>query len=199
MKSIEERIKLLSDFFGRKPDFKMESFNNYAPKTQTLRFPATEKEVLFNSKIINLTIGMSDEIEDGDGFQKIELSAITHKAYQEEPESDFITSIVNWMANFSYKNKVIYEQGEIFEWGNPFINDCVLENLYFSYFPFGEDYSDKYDALLEILDVDEIINFIPISNKEKKLYDKKGVLELIKVFEKNDMSPDFHFHRKSFV
>lgn len=194
----EKRIDQLTKLFGRKIDLKIESFNNYSPKTITVRFPKSEKGFL-NEKIIFLTIGMSDEIESEDDFQKIELSAITHQEYQNEPESDFIASIVNWMAHFSYREHVIYELGEIFEWGNQFVNDCELENLYLSVFPIGEEYQEKYDELKNILNVDDILNLIPISNSEKQFADEKGVIELLKIFEKNELDPSFHFFRKSIL
>lgn len=196
--NFEKRIEKLTKFFGRKIDYKLESYNNYSPKTITVRFPKSDKGFL-NDKIIFLTIGMSDEIEDEDEFEKIELSAITDFRYQDEPECDFIGSIVNWMAHYSYRERVIYEPGEIFEWGNPFINDCELENLYFSFFPLNDEFQSKYNELKEILNIDDVLTLIPLTDKEKKYANDKGILELIKLFEKNELSPDFHYFRKSMI
>ena len=194
----KKKIDQLTALLGRKIDLKIESFNNYSPKTITVRFPKSEKGFL-NERIIFLTIGMSDEIEPEDDFQKIELSAITYPEYQDEPESDFIASIVNYMAHFSYREQVLYEHGKIFEWGNPFINDCKLENLYFAGFPIGEGYQEEYNEFKKILNVDEILNLMPISNSERKYADSKGIMKLLEAFEKNNLSPDFHFFRNSII
>lgn len=198
--NLTSQIDRVSNFMGRKPDMIISNSYEEYPIV-TLRYPGVSDGVPWNDRSFYTTVGLATaQKSSGISERPVELSAFAHAEYASHPEGQFIAAIMNWLAQESIKSHFMIEQGDTYDWGNPFINDCEMSGLYFGslyHEESGDEIAEEYHE--NVIEANVSAHLVPISSSELRLSEENGIESLLEVFCQHDLSPYFNFFRKSYI
>lgn len=135
-----KKIQELTKILNQEPSLILCSNDEKSPDIETIRFSYNGIEGSpLETYNLYITVGMATADMNCDECKNIELSAFSHREYLGELEGDYIATIVNWFAHYPFIEDSFLEHTEIFEWDTPFAHDSLMQNIFFSLYPAGQE------------------------------------------------------------
>ena len=161
------------------------------PQVDVLEFPPSESRSFFTL----VTSGMSDMpmyVDTDEGPRRAELLF-----YVAEPRDDY-SGWLHWAAHFPYVDKTSLDHGHTVEWLEPLFEDSDLSAMLFLYTILKSD-AEMCRELVVDGDTVDLLWYVPITRSELELKRKRGLGDLLDLFDANDHPIVLDEKRKSYV
>lgn len=148
------------------------------PQVDVLEFPPNNARSFFTL----VTSGMSDlpmYVDADEGPRRAELIF-----YVPEPKDDY-SDWLQWAAQFPFVDKTSLDHGHTIEWLEPLFDDSDLSAMLFLYTILKSDAGMCREMVIGGETVD-LLWYVPITRNELELKRKRGLGDLLDLFDAND-------------